>query len=173
MILLLAFIVVPIVEIALLVHVGGWIGTWETVGLVVLTAVIGTALFRAQGFAVLARAQNTLALGQFPAEELFDGLCIVIAGVLLLTPGFVTDGLGLALLVPGLRTWIGRALWHQLLRSHRFEVRVGAGGFPPGPDAPEPRGGEVIEGEFSEVPPEDAARSRKDRPARPGRRAGP
>lgn len=170
MILLLAFIVVPIVEIALLVHVGGWIGAWETVGLVVLTAVIGTVLFRTQGFIVLTRAQDTLAHGGFPAQELFDGVCILIAGVLLLTPGFVTDGIGLALLVPGLRNLIGRAVWRALLRSNRFEMRVHGGGFGPGPNGSGGPEGDVIEGEYSEVRPrpKDPPRNRLNHPHNPG-----
>ena len=151
MILLLAFIIVPIVEVALLIKVGGWIGGWETIGLIILTAAIGTALFRAQGFSVLARAQDVLARGGFPAEELFDGICILIAGVLLLTPGFVTDGLGLMLLVPGLRNVIAGLLWRSLQRSGQFEMHVGGTGFA------RPRhmqDDDVIEGEYREVRPE-------------------
>ena len=151
MVLLLAFIIVPIVEIALLVHVGGLIGTWQTIGLVVLTAVLGTALFRAQGFRVLMRAQDVLAQGGFPAKELFDGICILLAGVLLLTPGFVTDALGLGLLVPGLRISIGRVLWHLVRQSSNFEVHVGGDSHGARHHAAED---DVIEGEYSEVPPE-------------------
>ena len=151
MVLLLAFIIVPIAEIALLVHVGGLIGSWQTIGLVVLTAVLGTALFRAQGFRVLMRAQDVLTQGGFPAEELFDGICILLAGVLLLTPGFLTDALGLALLVPGLRVWIGHILWHLVRRSGNFEMHVGGGSPGAWHRASED---DVIEGEYSEVPPE-------------------
>ena len=164
MILLLAFIVVPIAEIALLIHVGGWIGGWETVALVVLTAVVGTALFRAQGFKVLARAQDTLARGGFPADELFDGICILIAGVLLLTPGFITDAFGLMLLVPGLRTIIVRTCWHLALRSGRFEMHVHGAGFHHGRGVDDDG---VIEGEYSEVPPE-AVKPAPDRLNKPG-----
>ena len=164
MILLLAFIIVPIAEIALLIHVGGWIGGWETVGLVILTAVVGTALFRAQGLNVLVRAQDTLARGGFPADELFDGICILIAGVLLLTPGFVTDGFGLALLVPGLRPIIARLFWQMALRSSRFEMHVHGAEFHYGPGAGDDG---VIEGEYSEVPP-DAAKPAPGRLDKPG-----
>jgi UPF0716 protein FxsA len=151
MVLFFAFIIVPIAEIALLVHVGGLIGTWQTIGLVVLTAVIGTALFRAQGFRVLIRTQDVLAQGGFPAKELFDGICILVAGVLLLTPGFVTDTLGLALLVPGLRVWIGRVLWHMVRRSGHFEMHVGGSSHSTRPYASED---DVIEGEYSTFTPE-------------------
>jgi UPF0716 protein FxsA len=150
MVLLLAFIIVPIIEIALLVHVGGLIGAWQTIGLVILTAVIGTSLFRAQGFRVLMRAQDVLAQGGFPAKELFDGICILLAGVLLLTPGFVTDALGLSLLVPGLRIWIGRALWQLVGQSGHFEMHMEGGSY--NADQRTSEDG-VIEGEFSEVAP--------------------
>ncbi|MDX1484081.1 MAG: FxsA family protein [Alphaproteobacteria bacterium] len=151
MVLFLAFVVIPIAEIALLIHVGGLIGAWQTVGLVILTAAIGTLLFRAQGFRVLMRAQDVLAQGDFPAKELFDGICILVAGVLLLTPGFITDGLGLLLLVPGTRLWIGRALWRAAMRSRHFEMRVQTG-FGAEPYEAEDEG--VIEGEFKEVRPD-------------------
>jgi UPF0716 protein FxsA len=119
--------------------------------LVVLTAVIGTALFRAQGFRVLMRAQDTLAQGGFPAEELFDGICILVAGVLLLTPGFVTDTLGLALLVPGLRGWIGRVLWQMVRQSGHFEMHVGGSFHGTRSHASED---DVIEGEYTTFTPE-------------------
>ncbi len=162
MVLLLAFIIVPIAEIALLVHVGGLIGTWQTIGLVILTAAIGTALFRAQGFRVLMRAQDILAQGGFPAKELFDGICILLAGVLLLTPGFVTDALGLSLLVPGLRIWIGRALWQLVGRSGHFEMHMEGGSYNAGQRTSEDDVEDgVIEGEFSEVAPESEPASSK------------
>lgn len=171
MILLLAFVIVPILEIALLIQVGGWIGAWETIGLVILTAVVGTVLFRTQGFMVLARAQDTLARGGFPAQELFDGVCILVAGVLLLTPGFMTDALGLVLLVPGLRNVIGRAAWRVLLRWGRVEMRFHTTGFDARPSERGAPGDDVIEGEYSEVRPRpgdpDDARDRLDRPRRP------
>jgi len=151
MVLLLAFIIVPIAEIALLVHIGGLIGAWQTIGLVVLTAAIGTALFRAQGFRILMRTQDVFAQGGFPAKELFDGICVLVAGVLLLTPGFVTDTLGLALLVPGLRVWIGRALWHTVLKSSHFHMDVGGGSHGTRSHASED---DVIEGEYSTFTPE-------------------
>lgn len=169
MAILLAFILVPIAEIALLIHVGGLIGTWETVALVVLTAVIGTALFRAQGTRVLLRAQEVMAQGGFPAQELFDGICILVAGVLLLTPGFITDGLGLALLVPGLRVWIGRLLWQAARRSGHFHVHM-AGSSRHGPGRPSPD--DIIEGDFTVVGPDEpqGGQERLDKPGREDRR---
>ena len=151
MVLLLAFIIVPIAEIALLVHVGGLIGTWQTIGLVVLTAALGTALFRAQGFRIIMRTQDVLAQGGFPAKELFDGICVLVAGVLLLTPGFVTDTLGLALLVPGLRILIGRVLWRTVSRTGHFQMHVDGDFNDTRPDVFED---DVIEGEYTTATPE-------------------
>jgi UPF0716 protein FxsA len=168
MILPIAFIVLPIAEIALLIHVGGLIGAWETVALVVLTAAIGTALFRAQGSRVLLSAQEVMEAGGFPAKELFDGICILVAGVLLLTPGFLTDALGLALLVPGLRVMIGRLLWQAALRSGQVRVHMeGHGHGRSRRSAGFRSDGDVIEGEFTEVSRETAPRER-DRLDRPG-----
>ena len=97
------------------------------------------------------RTQDVFAQGGFPAKELFDGICVLVAGVLLLTPGFVTDTLGLALLVPGLRVWIGRALWHTVLKSSHFHMDVGGGSHGTRSHASED---DVIEGEYSTFTPE-------------------
>jgi UPF0716 protein FxsA len=141
---LLAFICVPIVEIAVFIQVGGVIGVWPTIGLTLLTAIVGTALLRAEGLATLARAQATLASGEPPVAEMLDGMCLLLAGALLLTPGFVTDAIGLILFVPPVRAMIGRALWRAFERSGRIHV-WGVGG------GPRPPGDRVIEGEYREV----------------------
>jgi UPF0716 family protein affecting phage T7 exclusion len=104
--LLIAFIAVPIVEIAVFIEVGGRIGVWSTVGVVILTAVMGTALLRQQGLSVLFRIQENLEANRMPVQELFDGVCLVLAGALLLTPGFVTDAIGFLLFVPPFRRWL-------------------------------------------------------------------
>ena len=96
-VLLLAFVITPIVEIAVFIQIGGEIGLWPTLAIVVITAMAGTALLRAQGLATFAGAQESLARGEFPVRQVFDGACLLVAGALLLTPGFVTDGIGLAL----------------------------------------------------------------------------
>ena len=92
--LLIAFIATPIIEIAVFIEVGGRIGLWSTIGIVILTAVIGTAMLRQQGISVLFRIQENLNANRMPVRELFDGVCLVAAGALLLTPGFVTDAIG-------------------------------------------------------------------------------
>ena len=110
-ILLLAVLIgVPLIEIGLFIEIGGFIGLWPTLALVVLTAAIGSWQLRAQGLATLARGRQQLDRGQLPKRELFDGFCLVIAGALLLTPGFMTDAVGLALFVPGFRDMLRRYL---------------------------------------------------------------
>ena len=89
--LFLLFIVMPIAEIAVLIQVGGAIGGWTTIGIVILTAVIGTAMLRQQGLATLNKAQMRAQQGEMPAQQLLEGLLLLIGGVLLLTPGFITD----------------------------------------------------------------------------------
>lgn len=139
-ILLLAFVITPIVEIAVFIQVGDEIGLWPTLAIVIITAMAGTALLRAQGLATLARARQSLARGEFPARQVFDGACLLVAGALLLTPGFVTDGVGLALFLPPVRDRLRR--W--VLASGRIRVDWGAAG-PARPDD------DVIEGEYHEV----------------------
>ena len=101
--LLLTFLAVPIVEIYLLFWVGGRIGILQTLVLVVLTAVVGSALVARQGAAALAQVRASFFEARFPAKEIAHGAMIVVAGSLLITPGFVTDGIGFALLFPPLR----------------------------------------------------------------------
>ena len=97
LLILLMFIGIPILEITLFIDVGERIGLINTLLLVILTAIAGTALLRLQGLSVLAKAQECLRENRFPMEEVFDGLCLVFAGALLLTPGFITDTIGFLL----------------------------------------------------------------------------
>jgi UPF0716 protein FxsA len=99
----LALITMPVIEIAVFIEVGGRIGLWSTIGLIFATALVGTALLRHQGLSTLARARATMDAGKAPVREILDGVCLVMAGLLLLTPGFVTDAIGAVLLVPILR----------------------------------------------------------------------
>jgi UPF0716 protein FxsA len=152
--LLLAFILVPIIEMLVLIKVGGIIGAVPTIGLVCLTAFVGVSLIRAQGISTLRRAQWRANHGELPGQEIVDGMCLAIGGAMLLTPGFVTDTFGFLLLVPGLR----RNLLSAMLP--RFAVVGGStfgsqrdGPAEPGTNtqqgtAPE-QGGSTIEGEFS------------------------
>jgi UPF0716 protein FxsA len=106
--LFVAFVAIPIIEIALFIQIGGWIGLWPTLAIVVLTAIFGTVLVKAQGRLAMMNLQRSFSELDNPTEPLAHGAMILIAGVLLLTPGFFTDGVGFALLMPGIRTAVFR-----------------------------------------------------------------
>jgi len=99
------FVVVTIAEIAVLISVGEVFGTWPTVLLVIITALIGSTLLKQQGWSTMAKAQQSLAEGRSPAVEMLEGVVILVSGILLLTPGFLTDGLGLLGLMPWSRLY--------------------------------------------------------------------
>ncbi len=101
--LLILFITVPLLEMYLLIELGGFIGTVPTIMLVVLTAMVGAKLVRAQGLITIARVRHALDRGEVPAMTLLEGVALLVAGALLLTPGFVTDVLGFLALMPDLR----------------------------------------------------------------------
>ena len=101
--LLPTFIVLPILEMYVLIKVGGNLGALNTVLLVLLTALIGVALLRVQGFRTLMNAKNKLGMAQLPAEEIITGIFLAIGGALLLTPGFITDIFGFLCLIPSTR----------------------------------------------------------------------
>jgi UPF0716 protein FxsA len=152
--LLLLFIAIPIAEIALFIQIGDVIGLWPTLATIVVTALVGATLVRQQGLAALDRAQAALAEDRFPVEEVVTGLCLLISGALLLTPGFLTDAIGFMLLIPPLRTAIGGALIRQAAKSKRFTVHTAGGtrsGAGPGRG---PDGRPIIDGEFEEVDPD-------------------
>jgi UPF0716 protein FxsA len=119
----LLVLIIPFVEIYLLLKVGGLIGAFPTIFLVVLTAVMGTWLLRQQGFATFKRLQENLAQGTIPAYEMIEGPIILIGGILLLTPGFITDILGFACLIPKLRRKIAQYVIENYLvhTSGQFE----------------------------------------------------
>lgn len=147
LLILLLFIAVPLAEIALLIKIGEVIGVVPTVGLVVLTAVIGVALLKRQGLAAMAEAQRALDAGELPVDSVIDGVCLLVAGAFLLTPGLITDTAGFLLLVPALRRRLGRWALARLAGSGVVAVHVAGGARRPGPHGPGP----VIEGEFEEV----------------------
>lgn len=116
-----ALVLVPIIEIALLIQVGSAIGVIWTVLLIFLTALIGTALLRAQGLSVLMRSRSALGEGRVPATELAEGVSLAVGGALLLTPGFFTDAIGFCLLIPTTRKalvgWLSKRLSAQVVGS--------------------------------------------------------
>ena len=148
--LLLAFIAVPMIEIALFIQVGGIIGIWWTLLIVLATAIAGSYLVRSQGSRELANLQRAFNELNDPTEPLANGAMILFAGALLLTPGFFTDVVGLSLLVPGVRR---RAfLWAKSrVNVQRFEM--GTGQQPQQPRQPQDT---VIDGDFEDVTPQKA-----------------
>ena len=103
--LFLIFVAMTILEIVVLMAVGDVIGKWETVILIIVTALIGSTLLKQQGWSTMAKAQQSIAEGKTPALEMLEGVVILVSGVLLLTPGFITDGLGLLGLMPFTRRY--------------------------------------------------------------------
>lgn len=149
--LLLLFTLVPIVDLALLVWIGRHVGFWPTVGLIVATALLGSFLARREGLSALARFRARLASGAMPGSELTDGLIILVAGVLLLTPGVLTDVAGLLGLFPPTRALIKRALTKRF--QHRVTARMPTAMWPPAPPPASPADDGVVDVEFEDVPP--------------------
>ena len=147
--LFLAFLAVPLIEIALFIQIGGAIGLGWTLVIVVLTAVLGTWLVRNQGLMVLSQVRGSFSQMQDPTEPLANGAMILFSGALLLTPGFFTDAVGFALLIPPVRAAI-YAFVRSRVTIHSFDV----GSDPK--DAPQrgPGDGDVIDGKFQEVSPD-------------------
>ncbi|MFT2089413.1 FxsA family protein [Paraglaciecola sp. 2405UD69-4] len=113
--LFLLFAILPIAEIAILINVGELIGGWYTVAIVILTAFIGARLVRQQGLTTLTQAQQKMQTGIMPGQEMAEGLLLAIAGVLLVTPGFITDILGLLLTLPMTRPIIASSLLKRVI----------------------------------------------------------
>lgn len=141
--LLLAFIIVPMIEIALFIQIGGLIGVWWTLLIVLATAIAGSYLVRTQGLRELNNLQRSFSEMEDPTEPLANGAMILFAGALLLTPGFFTDVVGLSLLIPGVRRsaylWIRSRIKIQTASTHQH------------PRQPRDR---VIDGEFEDVTPD-------------------
>ncbi len=112
--LFLLFAILPIIEIALLINVGEQIGGWNTVAIVILTAFIGAHLVRQQGLSTLMQAQQKMQTGVVPGQEMVEGLLLVVAGVLLVTPGFITDIVGFLFCMPVSRPMIAKTLLKHL-----------------------------------------------------------
>lgn len=124
-IVLAIFLTVPLLEIFLFLLAGELIGFWPTMSLVILTAVAATYLLRSQGFSALQRLQASLARQEFPGAELFDAACLLVAGLLLLTPGFFTDTIGLLLFLPPFRAWLRVVIFRRLAASGFIFVESG------------------------------------------------
>ena len=149
---LIIFVLIPLAEVYVFINVGEEIGVLRTLLLCVLTAAVGGFLVRQQGLETLFKAQKNLQSGRLPLDALFDGFCLVIAGALLLTPGFVTDMAGFALLIPPFRLII-RGL---LTKYGKFQMH----GAEP---SPSPSQDGVIEGEYSHVKEDHEALDNEDK----------
>ncbi len=137
--LFLAFLAVPLIEIALFIQIGGAIGLGWTLLIVVITAVLGTYLVRAQGTQALGQVRSSFNEMRDPSEALAHGAMILFSGALLLTPGFFTDAVGFALLIPGVRLAVFK--WaRSRIKFQTFSTHPG-----PGPQS------DVIEGDYAEV----------------------
>lgn len=152
-ILLVMFIFVPIIEIALFVQVGGMIGMWPTIALVLITAFVGASLVRSQGIQTLMSVQSKMQQGELPAQQIVEGVMLAVSGVLLLTPGFMTDALGMLILLPAPRAMLAK----QIMSRVKVNGLGGSqGGFHAGFGQHDPFGqanqqdqqGDVFEGEF-------------------------
>ncbi len=143
---ILALLALPFIEIAVFIKVGELVGVWPTVALALFGSAAGVIVVRAAGFAMLGRARAAVARNEPPVDELLDGLCILLAGILLIVPGFVSDVLGLVLLVPWIRRHVRRRIWGMFeARERRVQ-------------------GTVIEGEYTIV--ETEARKETTPPTR-------
>jgi UPF0716 protein FxsA len=152
--LFLLFVILPVLEMWLLIEVGGLIGSLPTIGMVLLTAVVGAALLKQQGVETLTRAQQRLNSGQVPATEILEGLLLAVGGALLLTPGFVTDAIGFVFLIGPLR----RVVVAEMLKRGVMQVKTansqgasyGFGGVDPRdtPTESAPRDSVTIEGDY-------------------------
>lgn len=151
------FIGLPIAEIALFIKLGGEIGLGWTLVTIFATAVIGTALVRQQGLQTMARARAAMDRNELPVGEVLTGLCILIAGLLLLTPGFLTDAMGFLLLIPPLRKALALGIVGYMQRHgkvHVYGMGQGRGGMGSSGMGKNGNGrGPIIDGEFSEVDP--------------------
>ncbi|WP_158965100.1 FxsA family protein [Chachezhania sediminis] len=154
MYLFLAFVLLPIVEIGLFIKVGGLIGLWPTLAIVVGSAMLGSWLMRTQGRVALAEVQRAFNEMRDPGTPLAHGAMIIVAGMLLITPGLLTDTMGLLLLIPAVRLWVMRTIRARMnVQVYGMNAQGGAryGGRP---------GDDIIDGDYREVDPSRGA----DRP---------
>ena len=126
LLLVVAFFAVPIVELALIIKIGAAIGVLNTIGLLIVSSVVGAWLMKREGLGVVSRMQQAAAEGRVPGRELVDAFLILLGGALMIAPGFLTDALGMLLLLPPVRAVVRRVL--------RRRFAVGMIGGPSSPD---------------------------------------
>ncbi len=164
-ILVFLFIVLPIAELVVLIKVGSEIGAFPTIGLLLLTAVVGVVLLKRQGLATLTRVNQRLSSGELPAKEVIEGMVLALGGVLLLAPGFITDAVGLLCLLPGTRHWFMYQLMKRTVvrgQSSRFFFSAGSGpSNGRGPFSSRSGEDDPIEGEYRDETERDHSRIEK------------
>lgn len=152
--LFLTFIVVPILEIALFIKAGQIIGLMPTIVITIGTAIAGSFLMRVQGFATLNRFSQAAERGEMPVTPVIDGIGILAAGLLLLTPGLFTDAIGLLLFVPAVRRGLAKWVFGQALRKGHVHVRTySQNGRPRHQDTSFKRSDDVIDADFETIDP--------------------
>lgn len=147
---ILLLIVLPTLELVLLIKLGSYIGALATVAIVFISAIIGAGLLRREGFSTLLKARERLEAGQMPAREVAEGALLVVAGAFMLTPGFITDAVGFACLIPPVRRHIANTmLKHMTVQVGSVSGFSASGPMPgAGPVRPNVDEGTIIEGEF-------------------------
>lgn len=143
-------LIIPITEIGVFIAIGQQIGVAWTLALIVATAITGTVLLRIQGFAIVARIKAAIDAGRLPGDDLASGAMILVAGILLLTPGFVTDSVGFTLFIPAVR----RAIWGFLRRNLTIVTRQNATAARTEPPEKQPAATviDLEEGDYDETP---------------------
>ena len=123
--LFLAFTLIPVLEIYLLIKIGHYLGAFNTVVVVIVTGLLGASLARHEGIRTMIRVRESMNRGELPAEEMLDAVLIFIAGIVLLTPGFITDLAGIAILIPNARSWLKRRMrtkFEEWISENRVDI---------------------------------------------------
>lgn len=164
--LFLVLVAVPLLELALLIKMGQWIGFWPTILVIILTAGCGATILYSQGFAAARRGAESMSSGRIPIGPVIDGFMLMVAGLLLLAPGLITDAAGILLLIPPLRRWIGAAGFRRMMAAGTFQASIFTSERRSGPTSgpaepgtgkdefarrPAPNKGPVIDGEFERI----------------------
>ncbi len=158
----LLFIVLPIVELAILIRIGTATVWWVPVAIVIFTGVTGAALARWQGWRVLERIRGDIRDGRMPADAIIDGFLILLAGILLVTPGVLTDLVGIAFLIPPIRSLFKRGVKAWIKTNVEFHVgRVNAGVWTSAGNAPPPEHDQIIDAKVLKTNVEDAKKPRR------------
>lgn len=150
--LFIIFVIVPVIEIALFIQLGGLLGFWPTIGIVILTALIGSALVRSQGFQAMTRLQSNLGGAGDAMDTLVHGFLILVAGIVLVTPGFFTDAVGFSLLIPQVRSLLIDYVSKNMKSFVHVQTGQSRNGYRSAQD-------DTIEGEFTRVDPNNDTRN--------------